>query len=41
MTRTIRAFFLARLLREKVLLAGFIVLAASVWFSSLSGRVGR
>ena len=41
MIRTIRAFFLGRLLREKALLAGFIVLAAAVWFSSLSGRVGR
>jgi hypothetical protein len=41
MIRTIRAFFLSRLLREKVLLAGFIVLAAAVWVSSIAGRTGR
>jgi len=41
MIATIRAFFLARLLREKVLLAGFVVLSAAVWLSSLSGRASR
>ena len=41
MIATIRAFFLARLLREKVLLAGFVVLAAAVWLSSLAGRSAR
>ncbi len=41
MIRTLRAFFLARLLREKVLLAGFVVLVAAVWLSSLSGRANR
>ena len=41
MIRTLRAFFLARLFREKVLLAGFVVLAAAVWLSSIAGRAGR
>jgi hypothetical protein len=41
MIRTIRAYFLTRLFREKVLLAGLIVAVAAVWFSSLAGRTGR
>lgn len=41
MIRSLRAFFLARHLREKLLLAGIVVIAAAVWFSSLSSRTGR
>ncbi len=41
MIRTLRVFFLARFLREKLLLAGFAVLAAGVWLSSLAHRTGR
>jgi hypothetical protein len=41
MIRTLRAFFLARLLREKVLLTGFVVMVAAVWLSSIAGRAGR
>lgn len=41
MIRTLRAFFLARFFREKILLAGFAVLAAAIWLSSLAGRGGR
>ncbi len=41
MIRSLRSFFLSCLLREKVLMAGFVVLAAAVWLSSISGRTGR
>jgi hypothetical protein len=41
MIRTLRAFFLARFFREKILLAGFAVLAAGIWISSLAGRTNR
>jgi hypothetical protein len=41
MIRTLRAFFLARLLREKLLLTGIVVLAAALWFSSIASRAGR
>jgi hypothetical protein len=41
MIRSIRAFFLARFVREKLLLTGFAVLAAAIWLSSLAGRTGR
>jgi hypothetical protein len=41
MIRAIRAFFLARFVREKLLLTGFAVLAAAIWLSSLAGRTGR
>jgi hypothetical protein len=41
MIRALRVFFLARFVREKLLLAGFAVLAAAVWLSSLAGRTGR
>ena len=41
MIRNLRAFFLGRLFREKLLLTGFILMAAVVWLSSLSGRAGR
>ena len=38
MIRTLRAFFLARLLREKILLVALAVILAGLWASSLSGR---
>jgi hypothetical protein len=41
MIRAIRVFFLARFVREKLLLTGFAVLAAAIWLSSLAGRTGR
>ena len=41
MIRTLRAFFLSRLLREQLLLAGIVVLVAAIWFSNLAGRAGR
>ena len=41
MIRTLRAFFLARFFREKILLAGFAVLAAAIWLSSIVGRTNR
>ncbi len=41
MIRTLKAFFLARYFREKLLLTGFAVLAAAIWLSSLSGRTRR
>lgn len=39
MIRTLRAFFLTRALREKVLLAGFILLGVLMWFSSFNTRL--
>jgi hypothetical protein len=41
MIRTLRAFFLSRLLREQLLLAGIAIVVAAIWFSSLAGRAGR
>jgi hypothetical protein len=41
MIRNLRAFFLARFFREKLLLAGFAVLAAGVWMESLAKRTTR
>lgn len=41
MIRALRAFFLARFVREKLLLAGFAVLAAAIWLSNLAGRTSR
>ena len=41
MIRTLRAFFLSRLMREQLLLAGIAVVVAAIWFSSLAGRAGR
>jgi hypothetical protein len=41
MIRTLRAFFLARFFREKVLLAGFVILVAAVWLTNLGGRTHR
>jgi hypothetical protein len=39
MIRTIRALFLARLLREKVLLVALALVVAALWLSNLAGRV--
>ena len=41
MIRSLRAFFLARHLREKLLLAGFVLMVAAVWLSSLGSRTSR
>jgi hypothetical protein len=41
MIRNLRAFFLSCLLREKVLMTAFIVMAAAVWMFSVVGRVSR
>ncbi len=41
MIRTLRAYFLSRLLREKILLAGIAVLAAATWMTSISNRTAR
>jgi hypothetical protein len=41
MIRSLRAFFLGRLFREKLLLCGLVLAAAAIWFSSLSARTGR
>lgn len=41
MIRSVRAFFLGRHLREKLLLMVFVVAAAAIWLSSLSARAGR
>lgn len=39
--RALKAFFLSRLLREKVLLVAFVALGAVMWFSSFSKRAAR
>lgn len=41
MIRTFRAFFLSRVLREKLLLVGFLGVAVIMWASSFSSRVGQ
>lgn len=41
MIRTLRAFFLSRVLREKLLLVGFLGFAVVMWASAFSSRVGR
>jgi hypothetical protein len=41
MIRNLRAFFLSLLIREKVLITGFLVMVALVWLSSVSGRAAR
>ncbi len=41
MIRTLRAYFLGRLLREKLLLVAFAILIALTWFSGWTTRVGR
>lgn len=37
----LRAFFMSRLFREKVLLLAFVALIAATWLSSVVGRTGR
>jgi hypothetical protein len=39
MIRTLRAYFLARLFREKILLVALVLLVAVLWFSNLTGRL--
>ena len=41
MISSVRAFFLARLFREKILIVALAALAATLWLSSFSGRAGR
>jgi len=41
MIRSLRAYFLARHLREKLLLTVLAVAAAAIWLSSLGARAGR
>jgi len=41
MIRTLRAFFLSRFLREKLLVTGIAVLVAALWLSSVANRAGR
>jgi len=41
MIRSLRAFFLTRYLREKLLLTALVFFAAAIWLSSLSARTGR
>lgn len=38
MIRTLRLFFLSRLLREKLLLVAFVAIGAVIWISGFSGR---
>jgi hypothetical protein len=35
-----KAFFLSRLLREKILMLGFVLIGALIWLSGVSDRVG-
>jgi len=39
--RTLRAFFLSRLFREKALLVAFVLIGAAMWASSFSKRAAR
>lgn len=41
MIRTLRAYFLSRVLREKLLLVGFLGVGVLMWASSLSSRAGH
>ncbi|HXQ81223.1 MAG TPA: hypothetical protein VN775_07930 [Opitutaceae bacterium] len=41
MIRTLRAFFLSRFLREKLLVTGIAVLVAALWLSSIGNRAVR
>jgi len=38
--KAFKAFFLSRLLREKVLLLAFVLIGAAIWLSSVSDRAG-
>lgn len=40
-TAVLKAFFFSRLLREKILLLGFILMVVLTWFTSVVGRTGR
>jgi hypothetical protein len=39
--RTLRRFFLGRLLREKLMLVAFVALGVAMWLSAFSGRANR
>jgi hypothetical protein len=39
--RALKAFFLSRLLREKVMLVLFVALGAAMWLANFSGRASR
>ncbi|HZZ18646.1 MAG TPA: hypothetical protein VFE25_04720 [Opitutaceae bacterium] len=41
MTATLRSFFLARHLREKILMCGWFVVVAAVWITSFFGRTAH
>lgn len=41
MIRTLRAFFLSRLLREKLLLVAFVLLGVLMWLSSFTRRTNK
>jgi len=41
MIRTLRAYFLGRLLREKVLLLGMLLIGVLWWLSAFGGQAGR
>jgi len=41
MIKAFKAFFLSRLLREKILMVAFILLGAAIWLSGFSDRAGR
>ncbi len=38
--KALKAFFLSRVLREKLLLLAFVLIGAAIWLSSVSDRVG-
>ena len=38
--KAFKAFFLSRLLREKILMLAFVLIGAAIWLSSVSDRVG-
>ncbi len=40
MIKACKAFFLGRLLREKILMVAFILLGAAIWLSAFSDRAG-
>ena len=41
MIRTLRVYFLSRLLREKILLLGFILIGTLWWLSAFGGRASK
>ncbi len=38
--KALKAFFLSRILREKILMLAFVLIGAAIWLSSVSDRVG-